>query len=163
MKSKKTALTAATISALLGLFLNAPAGSVRFGPINPDGKVIEGQRRPHRPPSWQLQGLSNGKVTRVQLRPLRTSPQKIKCPVHIHLYGWISTDGPAKVKYTWVSSDGRSWPETSLTFGVKATQFVSVSWELGKPGHNVNAWIQLEVLSPNTVESTKTTASFRCK
>lgn len=67
------------------------------------------------------------------------------------------------MKYTWVSSDGRSWPETSLTFGAKATKAVVVIWELGKPGHNVNAWIQLEVLSPNKVESTKTTFSFRCE
>jgi hypothetical protein len=126
--------------AVLGLFLMVPA--------------ISAQSRPTK---------TAGKVTGVQLRPLKTGPQKIKCPAKPTFYGTITTDGPAKVKYTWVSSDGRSWPETTLTFGAKGTKSVSVVWELGKPGQNVNAWIQLEALSPNKVESTKTTFSFRCK
>jgi hypothetical protein len=108
-------------------------------------------------------GPAHGKVTSVSLRPLKTSSQKIKCPGKPTFYGEITADGPAVVKYTWVSSDGRSWPQTSLTFAAKGTKSVNVTWRLGKPGHDVNAWIQLEALSPNKVESAKTTFSFRCE
>jgi hypothetical protein len=108
-------------------------------------------------------GPANGKVTAVSLRPHKTGAQKIKCPAKPTFYGEITTDGPAVVKYTWVSSDGRSWPQTSLTFAAKGTKSVSVTWELGKPGHDVNAWIQLEVLSPNKVESAKAMFSFHCE
>ena len=58
---------------------------------------------------------------------------------------------------------GKSWPESGLTFSGKATKSVSVTWDAGTPGHIVNAWIQLQVISPNKLESTKTTFILRCE
>ena len=103
------------------------------------------------------------RVTGVEMRPLRMSPGRMKCPVKNTFYGRISTDGPAKVKYTWAASDGKSWPETSLSFSGAATKSVSVTWEAGKPGHTGNEWIQLQVISPNKLESAKTTFILRCE
>jgi len=131
--------------ALLGLVLAAQAVAAQSAPR---------QTGPTNPVS---------RVTGVQLRPIRVSPGRMKCPVKNTFYGRISTDGPATVKYTFATSDGKSWPVTTLTFSAKAMKPVSVTWETGKPGHTVNAWIQLQVISPNKLDSTKATFILRCE
>src|SRR5215469_2404571 len=107
-------------------------------------------------------GPAGGKVSGVEMRLLRMRA-KGKCPTKLTFYCQIATDGPATVKYTWVTSDGKSRPVTSLTFSGKGLKQVSTTWEIGKPGQKFNGWIQLETISPNKVSSTKQPVSFQCE
>jgi hypothetical protein len=73
--------------------------------------------------------------------------------VRLNFAGTITTNGPAEVKYTWASFDGGSWPERTLSFKAAGTQKVGDVWTVGKPGVNENGWLQLKVVSPNSVAS----------
>jgi hypothetical protein len=101
-------------------------------------------------------------VTGVRLRPIKTSMKKYSCPASFTLLGEISTNGATKVKYTWVSSDGRSWPQRALTFTAAGLQSVSQVAKFGTPGKSVSDSIQLSVLSPNAKLSNKVLLAFAC-
>lgn len=101
-------------------------------------------------------------VTGVQLRPHKTGPKPVSCPDKIPFYGVITTNGATKVKYTWVTSDGKSWPDETLNFAAKGLKPVSTEWRVGAPGKKVNAWIQLKTVEPNVKVSTKTTFAITC-
>jgi hypothetical protein len=100
-------------------------------------------------------------VTSVELRPVKTRFGQ-PCPIDLNFYGAITTNGAATVEYTWVSSDGRSWPTRKINFTAAGTKSVNESWKLGKPGQKVDEWMQIKVLSPNHMLSTKVTESFPC-
>jgi hypothetical protein len=100
-------------------------------------------------------------VTAVSLRPVKTRVGE-PCPANPTFYGEIATDGATTVKYTWVSSDGRSWPTRNLKFTSATTQSVSESWKLGAPGKHVNKWIELQILSPNRKTSNKVDYVLNC-
>ena len=102
-----------------------------------------------------------GKVTSVKLRYVRTG-RETRCPANFPGFGAITTDGPADVKYTWVSSDGRSWPEHTLTFRGAGSKNASMTWHVGKPGEKVDVWLQLKVISPNEVLSKRSTFVVSC-
>jgi hypothetical protein len=93
-----------------------------------------------------------GKVTAARIRVV---PERYTgvCPAKLQFLGIITTDGPAEVKYTWASSDGATWPETTIKMPAAGTRPVNESREMGAPGQVENGWIQLKVLSPNTVLS----------
>jgi hypothetical protein len=80
----------------------------------------------------------------------------------MHFNGTITTNGPAEVKYTWVSSDGGTWPEGTLKFVKAGSEKVSQQLEQGAPGSNVHGWLQLKVVSPNTVLSNKVNHNVIC-
>ncbi len=84
------------------------------------------------------------------------------CPVGENFVGDITTNGPAEVKYTWVSFDGGTWPEGTLHFSGPGTQKVSEHLKQGAPGKNVHGWLQLKVLSPNPVLSNSVTYTIIC-
>jgi hypothetical protein len=114
----------------------------------------------------QIQKLSrlpdaHGEVTGVKVRPLKTG-RSVKCPAKPEIFGTIFTDGSAAGRYTWVSSDGRTWPEYSFTVKTGFLTGVSVGWELGKRGATVHAWIQLKILAPNRIISDKMTFTLNC-
>ena len=140
--------------ALVGLVLMAAAGFPQ--PASTLGGFVQINR-----PQIYRPGPA-GKVSGVEMRLFRMRA-KGKCPTKLTFYCQIATDGPATVKYTWVTSDGKSWPVTSLTFSGKGLKQVSTTWEIGKPGHKFNGWIQLETTSPNKVSSTKQPVSFQCE
>jgi hypothetical protein len=104
----------------------------------------------------------DGKVTTVKLA-VSKSGRELKCPADFSDRGVITTDGPAEVKYRWVSSDGRSWPEHTLKFTRGGSKDVSVNWKVGKPGETVRVWLQLKVLSPNEVVSNKSSFEAICQ
>jgi hypothetical protein len=102
-----------------------------------------------------------GKVTAVRLKTLK-SGREVKCPANFSDIGAITTNGPAEVKYKWVSSDGREWPERTLKFTRNGTKDVSINWRVGKPGETVRVWLQLKVVSPNELVSNKSPFEAFC-
>jgi hypothetical protein len=102
-----------------------------------------------------------GRVTSAHLAGVNI-PTVAACPVKLNFRGAITTDGPAEVKYTWVSFDGGSWPEGTLKVTRAGTERVSQQLQMGAPNQNVNGWLQLKVLSPNTLVSNKAKYSVRC-
>jgi hypothetical protein len=89
-------------------------------------------------------------------------PKIAVCPVKLNFGGTITTDGPAEVNYTWASSDGGSWPEGTLKFTKAGTERVSQELEMGTAGKILHGWLQLKMLSPNTLVSSKAVYSVRC-
>jgi len=83
------------------------------------------------------------------------------CPTKVQFKGTITTDGASEVKYTWASFDGGTWPEGTIKFTAAGTRPVSESREVLAPGQN--GWMQLKVLSPNTVHSTEAKYTFTCR
>jgi hypothetical protein len=74
----------------------------------------------------------------------------------VELNGTITTNGPAEVKYTWLSSDNSTWPEHTINFAKAGTEKVTESWQLGK---TYTGWVQLKIVSPNAILSPR--ANFR--
>ena len=87
------------------------------------------------------------------------------CPVTIRFTGYISTDGPGTVKYTFTRSDGALGPVETLDFKAAGTQSVSTTWTLGDATSlpSYEGWQSLKVLSPNELESNHKTGSFVVK
>ena len=100
----------------------------------------------------------NGKVTRATLAVTNPSAGK-PCPQTLNFNGTITTNGPAEVKYTWVSSDGATWPEHTLRFASAGTQRANETWSLRATN---TVWAQLKVVAPNTVLSNRATARVTC-
>ena len=101
-----------------------------------------------------------GRVTRASLAA--TIPARANCPITMHFNGTITTNGATDVKYTWVSSDGGTWPETTLHFAKAGSEKVSQQLEQGAPGSNVHGWLQLKVVSPNALLSNKVNHNVTC-
>lgn len=99
-----------------------------------------------------------GKVTRATLAVTNPSAGK-PCPQTLNFNGSITTNGAASVKYTWVSSDGSTWPEHTLNFAKAGTERATETWQLGATN---TVWVQLKVLSPNAVLSNRATARVTC-
>lgn len=89
-------------------------------------------------------------------------PKTAACPVKLHFAGTITTNGPAEVKYTWVSFDGGSWPVGTLSFKAAGTQKVSQELQMGAPGQTLHGWLQLKVTAPNAVVSTRAVYVVKC-
>jgi hypothetical protein len=105
--------------------------------------------------------IREGRVTAAQLRavpPRYNGP----CPARLRFPGTITTNGPAEVRYTWVSFDGGTWPEHALRFPAAGTKPVRENWQLGAPGQATHGWLQLRVLSPNTHESPRAVFQVAC-
>jgi hypothetical protein len=111
------------------------------------------------PPAARPQ--KKGRVTRAHLSvtPARSTGA---CPATFKFNGTITTDGPAEVKYTWVSFDGGTWPEHTLTFTGAGTKPVTESRQSGAPGETKSGWMEINVLTPNSVHSNKATFVMAC-
>jgi hypothetical protein len=108
--------------------------------------------------------IRGGQVTSVYLGPGLNRSFNYQCPAEVAYLGRITTDGPAEVKYTWVSSDGRTWPEQSLKFPRGRGKNVYVIWKVGKKGEETfKGWLQLKVLSPNEVVSKRSSIVVPCQ
>jgi len=105
-------------------------------------------------------GGGKGRVTAAHLAV--NVPKNARCPVNLNFTGTITANGPAEVKYTWVSFDGGSWPEGTLNFRAAGTQNVSKQWQLGAPGQSKSGWLQLKVISPNSLLSPRATFNVQC-
>ena len=100
---------------------------------------------------------------RVTSAHLQAAPARYAgvCPTKVQFKGTITTDGAAEVKYTWASFDGGTWPEGTIKFTSAGTRPVSESREVFAPGQS--GWMQLKVLSPNTLHSTEAKYTFTCR
>ena len=119
------------------------------------GQSSKPQPHPNRP-------AAGPEVTTIVLRPIKTSIKKYSCPAAFTLRGQIYTNGATKVKYTWVSSDGRTWPQHSVTFKAAGQQSVAEPAKFGAPGKKVDDSIQLSVLSPNAKLPKTIVLAFAC-
>jgi hypothetical protein len=77
----------------------------------------------------------------------------------VYFNGTITTNGPAEVKYTWVSFDGGTWPERNINFAKAGTEKVNESRQAPE---NQTGWMQLKVLSPNAVMSPRANYRVMC-
>jgi hypothetical protein len=98
-----------------------------------------------------------GKVTRATLGAV--VPAGKPCPVTVQLNGTITTNGATEVKYTWLSSDNSTWPQQTINFTKAETQKAATTWQLGK---TYNGWVQLKVLSPNSILSPRANFKVNC-
>ncbi len=84
------------------------------------------------------------------------------CPTKVIFSGHITTDGPGKVTYVWVDSDGNVSQPNSITFDVAGTQEVVTNWTLGTNGKTIAAWELLRVTSPNGMDSSHADFTLTC-
>lgn len=103
--------------------------------------TAKAQPRPPRP-------APAGRATRATL--VAVVPHSRSCPVKVNFNGTITTNGPAEVKYTWVSFDGGTWPEHTIKFAKAGTEKVSEQREVSQTG---TGWMRLKVLAPDTLMS----------
>jgi hypothetical protein len=89
------------------------------------------------------------------------------CPVTVNFTGYISTNGPGKVKYIFTRNDGATSPVQVLRFAGAGTQTVTTTWQLGSASTlpKYEGWQALKILAPNELESSHETGGFRiaCK
>lgn len=89
-----------------------------------------------------------------------------QCPVTVKFTGYITTNGPGTVKYTFTRNDGATAPVFRLDFDAAGTKPVSTTWTLGGPGlMEYSGWQRIKILSPREFESSIETGSFKvaCK
>jgi len=89
-----------------------------------------------------------------------------QCPVTVNFTGFVTANGPGTVKYTFTRSDGATGPVFTLDFDAAGTKMVNTTWTLGGVGlPEYKGWQRLKILSPNEIESSAETGSFKmsCK
>ncbi len=79
-------------------------------------------------------------------------------PTRVSFSGKIKTDGPAFVTYRWLRSDG-THKDGVLQEPATNGKTVNTAWDQTSTS---SGWVQLIVLSPKHVESTKTHFSVHC-
>jgi hypothetical protein len=89
-------------------------------------------------------------------------PPNGPCPVSIRVIGFIESKGYGEVKYGFVSSDGRAWPEHTVKFDSAGVHEVNEpGWELKAPGQQ---WVQMKTTSADgkVLLSPQSTFEVRC-
>ena len=85
-----------------------------------------------------------------------------QCPVTVKFTGYITTNGPGTVKYTFTRNDGATAPVFALEFDAAGTKPVNTTWTLGGPGlMEYSGWQRLKILSPSEFESSVESGSFK--
>lgn len=84
------------------------------------------------------------------------------CPLKATFNGYITTNGPGTVKYTFTRNDGATAPIYVMEFKEAGRQAVSTDWTLGDAGAlpHYEGWQAIKILSPNEMESSHETGSF---
>lgn len=84
------------------------------------------------------------------------------CPLRVVFRGYITANGPGKIKYTFPRSDGANGPVHIMEFKRAGTQAVMTDWTLGDATvlPRYEGWQAVKVLSPAVVESSHETGSF---
>jgi hypothetical protein len=130
--------------AVLALFLYAAVCAAQ----KPTANAVQ---RPASPaPGWR--------VTRAALAA-SVVPAGRPCPLAVTFNGEISTNGPADVRYTWVSSDGGAWPEHSLHFARAGTEKIAEQRDFFE---NTTGWMQVKILTPNDLQSNQASYKVNC-
>jgi hypothetical protein len=85
-----------------------------------------------------------------------------QCPITVKFTGYITTNGPGTVKYTFTRNDGATAPVFALEFDAAGTKPVNTTWTLGGPAlMEYSGWERLKILSPNEFESSLESGSFK--
>jgi hypothetical protein len=85
------------------------------------------------------------------------------CPGQITFTGWITTDGPGTLQYTWTRSDGAVAPVVTLEFETAGTKRVTTTWTLGGPGlPSYSGWEALRIVWPTPMESNQAHFTVSC-
>jgi len=100
-------------------------------------------------------------ITAVQLRPASTMLVQ-PCPVVLVFHGDITTTRATSVTYTWIDSRGKTWPARHRRFSLAGVNAVTHKWKVGKPGKMLDYWVQLKVISPESMLSNKVPVHFTC-
>jgi hypothetical protein len=84
------------------------------------------------------------------------------CPLRVAFRGYITANGPGRIKYTFTRSDGANGPVHIMEFKRAGTQAVMTDWTLGDATvlPRYEGWQAVKVLSPAVVESSHETGSF---
>jgi hypothetical protein len=93
---------------------------------------------------------------------IRLEPQpsiSAGCPARVHFTGRVQTTGALEVTYQWLRSDGSS-TEHTLSFNKAETRAISTDWSLSQ---NYSGWMQLVILSPRRMQTTKAMFSVTCR
>ena len=85
-----------------------------------------------------------------------------RCPVTISFAGQITTDAPGTVVYQFVGGDGPVGQPQNLEFSAAATRIVNTAITFDGTKQNPKDWLVLKVLSPNSIESSKTQFNAEC-
>ena len=101
------------------------------------------------------------KVTEVFLKADDGRPSG-PCPLRVVFRGYITANGPGRIKYTFTRSDGANGPVHIMEFKRAGTQAVTTDWTLGDATvlPRYEGWQAVKVLSPAVVESSHETGSF---
>jgi hypothetical protein len=130
--------------AVLAIFLCAVVGEAQQQPTS--GRV---QRPPSPGSGWRVTRTTLGAVV----------PAGRPCPLTVTFGGEITTNGPADVRYTWVSSDGGTWPEHSVHFARAGTEKIGEQREVYE---NATGWMQVKILTPNESLSNQANYKVNC-
>jgi len=85
-----------------------------------------------------------------------------QCPVTVNFTGYITTNGPGTVKYTFTRNDGATGPVFTLDFDAAGTKPVNTTWTLGGSGlMEYSGWQRIKILSPHEFESSLETGRFK--
>jgi len=101
------------------------------------------------------------KVTEVFLKADDGRPSG-PCPLRVVFRGYITANGPGRIKYTFTRSDGATGPVHIMEFKRAGSQPVMTDWTLGDATvlASYEGWQAVKVLSPAEVESNHKTGSF---
>jgi hypothetical protein len=86
------------------------------------------------------------------------------CPLKAAFNGYITTNGPGTVKYTFTRNDGATGPIYAMEFKEAGRQEVSTDWTLGDASalpHYVG-WQAIKILSPNELKSDPALFELTC-
>jgi hypothetical protein len=86
------------------------------------------------------------------------------CPLKATFNGYITTNGPGTVKYTFTRNDGATGPIYAMEFKEAGRQAVSTDWTLGDASvlpHYVG-WQAIKILSPNELKSDPALFELTC-
>jgi hypothetical protein len=85
------------------------------------------------------------------------------CPHKFVFTGSITVNRAGTVRYTWLRNDGASSKTFRLDFDGPGTKPVTYEWELGGAmGSYPNRWVQLKVLAPNSLLSSRALFTLTC-
>lgn len=85
------------------------------------------------------------------------------CPKQFDFTGNITSNSAGTLTYKWVRSDGASGSTQSMTFGAAGTQAANAdSWTLGGTGFTYSGWEKIQILTPNSIESTPANFNMAC-
>ena len=80
------------------------------------------------------------------------------CPAKVHFRGHIEVDGPLRVTYQWLRSDGSATDHT-VNFPRAGTRQIATDWAISK---NYSGWMQLVIVSPRRMQTAKAPFSVHC-